>query len=544
VKRVAIDFGTSNTVAARFREEAGSAESLEVPGISRTVQYRADATGETRTIHLIPSLIHYAESATYIGNQVLSRGLNEHRHTFRWMKRSIAMGASKHRKTPQGHRTPSEAAEDFLRLLVSYLSSEVDLQADEFTFTAPVEAFEDFQEWLRGVGERLGIARLRLLDEATACILDGRQAVSRDDRYVVFDFGCGTLDVSAVRLDLETDEEPRAIQLGQAGHDIGGMDVDSWIFDDFCRRHSLEAIERRALEVPLHLAAEALKISLSSSDVVEAPLTAPETDRGAEVPPRQTVYTRTCPACEGGRSVAAADAEHGCVGCLLAEKEFVRTIRDTVDRALENAAIKAGMRRRDITAVVVTGGTSLIPAVRRYLTGTFPGKVSYESPFDAVVRGACRGYVVPILAHDYAIESFNRTSGEFEFKPLLTTGTEYPTPTGAVRFWAKGSYDGMTRIGIKIFEVSRMPRRTFDVALVDASGAIHDTSRVSTGFHYICLNRDNPTFVVADPPVRLERDARRFLCSFSVDSGRRLLVSVEDRLTNRLLMKEHPVVRL
>ena len=143
-----------------------------------------------------------------------------------------------------------------------------------------------------------------------------------------------------------------------------------------------------------------------------------------------------------------------------------------------------------------------------------------------------------------AIESFNRARGEFEFKPLLTTGTEYPTRRGAVRFWAKGSYDGMTRIGIKVFEVSQMPRRTLDIALVDASGAIQEASRVSTGCQYICLNRDNPTFIVADPPVEMKRDAQRFLCSFQVDADRRLVVSVEDRLTSRVLFEDHPVVRL
>ncbi len=157
MKRLAIDFGTSNTVVARFDEDSGRAQSLEVPGISRALSHRDRPDSKARTLHLVPSVIHYAESATFIGEQVISRGLSEHRHTFRWMKRSIAMGASKHRRTPQGHKKPSDAGEDFLRLLVSYLSSELDLDADEFTFTAPVEAFEDFRDWLRGVAESLGI---------------------------------------------------------------------------------------------------------------------------------------------------------------------------------------------------------------------------------------------------------------------------------------------------------------------------------------------------------------------------------------------------
>ena len=182
--------------------------------------------------------------------------------------------------------------------------------------------------------------------------------------------------------------------------------------------------------------------------------------------------------------------------------------------------------------------------VRRYLSDTFPQKVSFESPFDAVVRGACQGLVVPLLSHDYAIESFSSATREYEFKSLLAAGTEYPTARNAVRFWARGSYDGMTRIGIKIFEVSRMQRRSLHRALVDATGALETTSRVATNFDYICLNLHNPTFIVADPAIRVDRDATRFPCAFWVDEQRRLRVSVRDELAGRIVLDDHPVVRL
>ena len=178
------------------------------------------------------------------------------------------------------------------------------------------------------------------------------------------------------------------------------------------------------------------------------------------------------------------------------------------------------------------------------LHDSFDGRVDYQSPFDAVARGACRGVVEPILQHDYAIESYNRDKQQYEFTPLLKIGTEYPTPPNAVRLWARGSYEAMTRIGLKVFEVSRMKQRTLDVALVDAQGVLRDDSRVASEYAYICLNRENPTFIVADPPVNLQRDQKRFLCSFAVDGHRRLLVTVLDNLTGKTLLKDHPVVRL
>ena len=236
-------------------------------------------------------------------------------------------------------------------------------------------------------------------------------------------------------------------------------------------------------------------------------------------------------------------AESACLGCVLAAAGFSQRIQETVERALENAAVKAGLRKADLTAVLTTGGTSLVPRVRRYLMETFPGKVRAQNPFDALVRGACRGAVAPILQHDYAIESYDRELRAFEFQPLFRAGTEYPTPPPGVRLWAKGSCDGMSRIGIKVFEVSRM-KRALATSLVEEDGTIREDSRVSSDYRTVCLNASNPTFIAADPPVDLARDARRFLCSFRVDASRRLLVSVLDTLQRRKLLADHPVVRL
>jgi molecular chaperone DnaK len=237
-------------------------------------------------------------------------------------------------------------------------------------------------------------------------------------------------------------------------------------------------------------------------------------------------------------------ADASCLGCILLSRDFLKQTRETLERALENAAVKAGGRRDDIVRVLVTGGTSLVPSVRRVLEELFDSRVDYQSPFDAVARGACRGVVVPILQHDYAIESYNRRMQKYEFTPLFKIGTEYPTPPDTIRLWARGSYEAMIRIGLRIFEVSRMKQRKLEAALVDAHGVLREESQVTSEFVHMCLNRDNPTFIVADSPVNLQRDQKRFLCSFWVDGQRRLLVTLLDNLAGKTLLKNHPGVRL
>ncbi|MBP7053730.1 MAG: Hsp70 family protein [Phycisphaerae bacterium] len=543
--RIGVDFGTGNTVIAIFNEALGRVETLQIPGITTPMRYRLGPNAPEQIVHATPSLVYYSDKERLIGDQVLSRGLAEHNDTFRWMKRAIAQGNKRRKKTAQGFRSAAEAGTDFLTLLLNYASDRLDFANDEFTFTAPVEAFETFQDWLRTVAESLGIKRFRMLDEPTACVLGYHGAARKDEHFLAFDFGCGTLDVSIVKLDLASVQDRKAIQLGQAGRDLGGMNLDHWLAEDFCRRHNLGESDRRDLEAVILRRAEEAKIALSDPNQSEADMTVPR-ERGGQVRMLKTTYHRCCPRCRPGAPGHTCSDSDGCLGCLLTTNDFLKETHETLDHTLENAAVKAGVRRDSIVKVLVTGGTSLVPSVGELLRGYFDGRVELQSPFDAVASGACRGVVAPILQHDYAIESYRQENKEYEFKPLFKIGTDYPTRREAVKLWARGSYDGMTRIGLKIFEVSRVKRRKLETSLVDDGGVFvpEPQSRVATEFQYVCLNCGNPTFILADPPVNLQRDQKRFLCSFWVDGHRRLLVTVLDNFHGKILMQDHPVVRL
>ena len=548
--KVTVDFGTGNTVLARWNETRNRAETIEIPEITTKMTYRLLKDQPERTVNVIPSMIHYGEKDLFLGDQVVSQGLAEHKDTFRWMKRGVASRATRRRRTSQGHRSSIDAATDFLKTMLNYASDQINLAEDEFTFTAPTEAFEDFQDWMRRVAESVGIRRLRTLDEPTACVLGYHGAARQDDRFLVFDFGCGTLDVVVVRIDLGSTDERKAIQLGQAGCDLGGMNIDQWIADDFRRRHGWSDADTRQLEALLYRRAEESKIALSDPTETESDMTITARLNGR---PRvfETTYTRSCPACQAGEPGANGDPDQSCLGCLLLQEydghdPFPQRVRQTIETALENAAIKAGTRKSDITRVLVTGGTSLIPAVRRILVDVFgTGKVQLASPFDAVARGGCRGVVVPILQHDYAIESYDDHRNDYIFEPLFAKGTEYPTDSkDPEELVCCGSYDGQTKVALRIYEVSDVKRRRLGTSIVDEDGALRDEAEVRTDRSYICLNRENPTFIVADPPFERGRDEERLICSFRIDGHRRLLVTVRDTLAHKLLLEDHPVVRL
>lgn len=539
----AVDFGTCNTVLARVNESSGQTETVALPGITLPLAYRAAADAPELTVHLLPSLIHYGETETLIGAQVLAHGLLDHPDTFRWMKRAVAGRNTDRRKTPQGHKGCVDASSDFLLLALRYAAEALPLDSGEVTLTAPVESFEDFEDWLRETAARAGAGRSRLLDEASASVFGYEGLPGAGEAFMVVDFGGGTLDVSVVRMDPSAVTGKKAVQLGRAGENLGGMDVDHWIADDFRARHGLDDAALRAMEPMLLRLAEQCKIALSSPDIAEEPLTLVN-DLGPTPVVHRTVYVRDCDTCRGGGRGGHPGRDRACLGCLLAEGGFTTVLQETLDRALENARAANGGADVELKHVLVTGGTSLIPALRRFLRERFGDRVFFDRPFDTVARGACAAVVVPMLQHDYAIESYNPERDAYEFRPLLPHGTGYPTPPDTVRLWGRGAYDGQTRVGLRIFEVSQMRRRAAAVSLSRPGNAAADETRVATENVFICLNRDNPTFIEADPPIDTARDAQRFLCAFQVDAQRRLLVTVTDRLRDLPLLRDHPVVRL
>jgi len=524
-------------------ESSGQTETVALPGITVPVVYRASADAPELTVHVVPSLIHYGAEETLIGAQVLARGLLDHPDTFRLMKRAVAGRNTDRRKTPQGHKGYVDASSDFLLLALRYAGEALPLDSGEVTFTAPVESFEDFEDWLRETAARAGAGRCRLLDEASASVFGYEGLPGAGEAFMVVDFGGGTLDVSVVRMDPSSATEKKAVQLGRAGENLGGMDVDHWIADDFRARHGLDAAALRAMEPMLLRLAEQCKIALSNPDIAEEPLTLVN-DLGPAPVVHRTVYARDCDACRDGGRGGHPGRDRACLGCLLDAGGFAAVLDATLTRALENARAANGGADVELKRVLVTGGTSLIPALRRFLRARFGDRVFFDRPFDTVARGACAAVVIPLLQHDYAIESYNPAHDAYEFQPLLPHGTGYPTPPDTVRLWGRGAYDGQTRVGLRIFEVSRMRRRAAAVSLSRPGAAAADETRVATENVFICLNRDNPTFIEADPPIDTGRDAQRFLCAFQVDGQRRLLVTVTDRLRGVPLLRDHPVVRL
>jgi molecular chaperone DnaK len=525
--RLAIDFGTSNTVVALWDEARREGVTWRVPEFGRLC---------SDDIWTVPSLLHYAADGNrWIGEQVRAKNLDSSERTLRWMKRYVANRSPQRLRIDGRELTYHDAGKDFLTSLLATIAHELGIAGEEIALTAPVEAFEHYNDWLADAVTGAGFSRFRMIDEPIAAALGYGMAIKPNDVYLVFDFGGGTLD-AAVVLVVEDPNCPEGLTcrvLGKAATDLGGSDIDTWLLKEALSRNRRDASdeETRALSRELLVQCERAKEKLSTAEHADVTAMNPET--GAVVSTRfsQQEFER-----------------------LLDEHEAFTRIDQTIQSAL-NAAREKGYDEECFRAVLMTGGSSLIPSVRLHVQRRFGrDRVQLNRPLDAVARGAAAfiagAVVLSFIQHEYAIGLGNVTQyGATRYDTIIKPGTSYPTNGPLCTRTVSAGHDGMARMGIAIFEISpqsqiQNPRSKIELCW-DPAGNPRLTTvspEQSERRTHFWMNEDNETFLAADPPAR--SGEARFVAEFSIDGNRRLLITARDLKTNQLVLQDFPVVKL
>lgn len=522
--RLAVDFGTSNTVLAAWDSSRRQSDLLALPDYGRALGW-----GETATA-LVPSLIHYpSDEAQWIGQQVRGRNLVHHPSTFRWLKRYLMHRSPVRRKVHNRQLSVWDAAADFLGALLLTAVNELGQGNDEVAFTVPVESFEHYENWLGEVAEGAGLPRLRLIDEASAAALGYGVPLQAGDVYLVFDFGGGTLDVSVVRVEEAGESSRRCRVLGKAGEELGGLTLDQWIFEAVLSAHCLTARDPliKSVGAALLVECESLKEKLSSQPQAELSVVDPSTGRalGFEL------------------SVAGFEA-------LIDERDGFATIDRTVRRAL-NESRERGYDEQQIKSVFMVGGSSQIPAVGTAVRRIFgKERVFLDRPLEAVARGGA-AFVGGVdffdhIQHDYAIRWVDPGSGAPHYQVLVKRGTPYPTEGPVARMVVKATYDGQTQLGLAIFELgANRARKQMTELVFDAGGAARlrlvGAGEIEDRVRF-WMNEHTPTFLPADPPARAGE--RCYQVMFSVDARKRLVVTALDLVHDVYALEDFPVVKL
>ena len=532
--RLAVDFGTSNTVVALWDETLGQGVPLHIPEFGQLQHTGPEETGPGASISVIPSLIHYAaENRTWIGNQVVERGLRQSNRTFRWMKRYISHRSPHRVRIDDRDVTPYIAGQDFLTSVLVFAGQEVGFRDEEVAFSVPVEAFEHYENWLATVAENAGMPRFRLIDEPSAAALGYGAHVQPGSVYLLFDFGGGTMHAAVVLIEAEEGSASgrRCRVLGKAGRDIGGTTIDQWVYQEVLRQnHRLESDDDvRRVSTALLVECERVKEKLSFDEHADISIIDPAT----------------------GSALAAEFTRSGFED-LLDQHELYNEINQVVRSAI-HAASERGYDEAAIQSALMVGGSSQIPSVQRTLRQMFGReRVKFDRPLDAVARGAA-AFVAGVdffdhIQHDYAIKFVNTAKNSYDYRTIVARGTPYPTKEPVAKLAIRASFDDQKHLGIAIYELGEQRSRNGSqpVELVfDPSGAARiskltvDEQEKRSMFW---MNEHNQTFLTAEPPAR--RGEARFEVEFSIDENKRLTINARDIQTGTLTHKDYPVVKL
>jgi molecular chaperone DnaK (HSP70) len=535
--RLGVDFGTSNTVVALWDETAGRAETVRLPDYGRFL-----GTGGQR-VPVVPSLIHYAGGGRqFLGDQVHAQALYESPGTFRWMKRYIAARSPMTRPADGRQLSHFDAGRDFLSTVLAFAAVETGAHGEEVALTAPVESFEHYEDWLAGVAEAAGLPRFRLIDEPSAAALGYGAHIQPGNVYLMFDFGGGTVQAAVVRVQEAEDRAAtgRACRvLGKAGDDIGGATIDQWIFEELLARTGRQDSDDEVRQVSraLLVECERAKEALSAPDRDRAEISVMHPGTGAVL---GIDLVRSGP--EDARTVSLED--------LLDRRELYARIDRVVRRALRGAASR-GFDEDDLSAVLMAGGSSLIPSVRRTMERIFGrDRVLSDRPLDAVARGAAAFAAgtdfYDHIQHDYAVRWFDRQQGRYEYRTCVSAGTAYPTSEPVHSMTVRATYDGQQEMGIAIYEIGDRRRGGGATELVaDPSGAwrVREvTAADGDARSRFWINEQTPTFLLAEPPAAAGQP--RFRVEFGIDGNKRLLLTAYDLTTGRVTHRDYPVVKL
>jgi molecular chaperone DnaK (HSP70) len=510
---LALDFGTCNTVLARWNAATRSVETLRFDGLSKIYDYRLPGAVEDRRSAVVPSLVHYGEKGKLTaGAQVENAGLIRHRGTFRFAKLNILQGNNRARRINGDLVTPRHAGENLIAQVLLAAGG----GGEEMVVTLPVEAFDGYVDWLQDAVLKSFRGTLRMLDEATACILGYQARVKEGEIYLIVDFGGGTLDCSLVKTrDLTGAEQRPCDVLARAGEEIGGRNVDDLLLAEVQREAGLSDEDMEELGTVLLRSIEEAKIRLCS---------------GAERTEITQFDDRTL------RLVSHEFTAEALRRLLSAEQprwqgqSLYRLVARTIERTLETAEERYGTRKRDVHGVFMVGGSSLLLGVAERVRDLFPDcPVHCDDPFEAIARGACRyaGEDLNLsLVHDYCLRAWNRDSKEFELVTVVPKGTRYPTDGPVKKKYLNAACDQATALDLVVIERSSMVRPE-DIFVVDPDGKLRRCgARRIEDSALKELNPHDREFIQADPPCEIGE--RRFVVGFGVDENRRLNLSLKD----------------
>jgi molecular chaperone DnaK len=259
----------------------------------------------------------------------------------------------------------SYTAEDLSSLLLRRLKEDAESELGDTikdaVITVPAYFYSTEREATVRAADAAGIKVRKIIDEPNAAAMAyGLNNWRENANILVYDLGGGTFDVTLTRMGRNGDLSTITTQ---GNHFLGGRDWDDRIehllMDKFVDETGVDTHSNAGIKTMFRGMAEGVKKQLTAMQSVK---------------------------------ITASIPGFGSASVMVNRSEFEETTKDLLDRTVSlcHAVLSdAGLSIRDVTDVLLVGGSTRMPQVSQYILNIFGKKpITHVNPDEAVALGA------------------------------------------------------------------------------------------------------------------------------------------------------------
>jgi molecular chaperone HscC len=335
---IGIDLGTTNSLVAYWKEDGPAI----IPNVLGS--------------NLTPSVVSVDEqSGEIIVGQVAKERLITHPSLSATVFKRY-MGTEKTYFLGQHRFTPEELSSFVLRALRADAQAFLNCEITEAIISVPAYFNDAQRKATKRAGELAGLKVERLISEPTAAaVAYGLHQKAADTKFLIFDLGGGTFDVSI----LEQFEGVMEVKSVAGDNFLGGEDFTDILLSHFVASHQIDvrSLDHKSRNA-LYKQAEMCKYELGKSNQAQMVMVVND----------QKIDT----------TVFRAEFERLTLPLLM-------RLRRPIERALHDAAISP----EELNAVILIGGATRMPVVRTVVSKIF-GRLPFSNinPDETVALGA------------------------------------------------------------------------------------------------------------------------------------------------------------
>jgi molecular chaperone HscA len=352
---IGIDLGTTHSLVAAV--QSGEAKILQ----------------DKKNARLIPSIVHYQREAVLVGNEAAKQLASDPTNTITSAKRLIGKKLSDIQpdtiplqlinqdqligiETNQGIKTPIEVSSEILKKLSAIAQNHIQDEIFGAVITVPAY-FDDAQRQATKDAARLaGLHVLRLINEPTAAALAYGLDKKVEGRFIIYDLGGGTFDISILQLSQGLFE----VIATQGDTGLGGDDYDLALFNWLISDLDI-TVEDPKIKQALISLSKKIKEDLSQKDQIE---------------------------------INERLSDEIIIKKIITQAEFSELTDHLTQRTLK--AIKAALNDAnssidDIDGVVMVGGSTRMPVIQKAVRDFFEKELLNDiNPDEVVALGAAQ----------------------------------------------------------------------------------------------------------------------------------------------------------